>query len=162
MKNSCNWFRNVVRHYISPHDNSLCGCGRWCFHHTIWFGFLIREFQDISERSWGVLVVCKVCPSPNTSLLTMEERWNPGQWNLIMRWAGLSNHTGIKAFGGLCTKNVAAAKPEMEKRADAADASVLFFSLAVLICWLYTRKLAKKRAVLFAVCYKYYEISTVL
>ena len=39
---------------------------------------------------------------------------------------------------------------EMEKRADAADASVLFFSLAVLICWLYMRKLAKKRAVLYA------------
>ena len=32
----------------------------------------------------------------------------------------------------------------MEKRADAADASVLIFLLAVLICWLYTRKLAKK------------------
>ena len=38
---------------------------------------------------------------------------------------------------------------EMEKRADAADASVLFFSLAVLICWLYTRKLVKKE-----LCYK--------
>ena len=34
-------------------------------------------------------------------------------------------------------------KAEMEKRADAADAPVLFFSLAVLICLLYTRKLAK-------------------
>ena len=32
---------------------------------------------------------------------------------------------------------------EMEKRADAADASVLFFSFAVLIFWLYTHKLAK-------------------
>ena len=38
--------------------------------------------------------------------------------------------------------------PEMEKRADAAVASVLFFLLAVPIFWLYTRKLAKKRAVL--------------
>ena len=26
-----------------------------CFHHTIWFGFLIADFQDILERSWGVL-----------------------------------------------------------------------------------------------------------
>ena len=31
---------------------------------------------------------------------------------------------------------------EMEKRADGADASVLFFPLAVLIFWLYTCKLA--------------------
>ena len=31
----------------------------------------------------------------------------------------------------------------MEKRADAADTSVLFFPLAVLIFQLYTRKLAK-------------------
>ena len=53
-------------------------------------------------------------------------------------------------------------RSEMEKRADAADASVLFFSLAVLICWLYTRKLAKKGTVLFALCYKHCEISTVL
>ena len=30
---------------------------------------------------------------------------------------------------------------EMEKRADGADASVLFFSLAVLIFWLCIRKL---------------------
>ena len=44
--------------------------------------------------------------------------------------------------------------PEMEKRADAADASVLFFSLAVLICWLYTRKLAKKE-----LCYLHCAIS---
>ena len=35
---------------------------------------------------------------------------------------------------------------EMEKRAEAADASVLFFSMAVLICWLYTRKLAKTKS----------------
>ena len=41
---------------ISTHDNSQCGCGWWCFHHTIWFVFLITDFQDISERSWGVLV----------------------------------------------------------------------------------------------------------
>ena len=34
-------------------------------------------------------------------------------------------------------------EPEMEKRADSADASVLFFPLAVLIFWLYTCKLAK-------------------
>ena len=34
---------------------------------------------------------------------------------------------------------------EMEKRADGADASVLFFSLTVLICCLYTRKLAKQK-----------------
>ena len=33
---------------------------------------------------------------------------------------------------------------EMEKRADAGDATLQFFFLAVLICWLYTRKLAKK------------------
>ena len=46
-------------------------------------------------------------------------------------------------------------KAEMEKRADAADASVLFFSLAVLICWLYTRKLAKKE-----LCYLQCAIST--
>ena len=52
--------------------------------------------------------------------------------------------------------------PEMEKHADAADASVLFFSLAVLIRWLCTRKLAKKRAVLFTLCYKHCEMSTVL
>ena len=32
----------------------------------------------------------------------------------------------------------------MEKRAYGADASVLFFPLAVVICWLYTRKLAEK------------------
>ena len=31
MKTSCDWFRNVVRHSISPHDNSLCGCGLGCF-----------------------------------------------------------------------------------------------------------------------------------
>ena len=50
----------------------------------------------------------------------------------------------------------------MEKRADAADTSVLFFSLAVLIFWLYTRKLAKtlcyyhcaKSNVLEALCYE--------
>ena len=41
--------------------------------------------------------------------------------------------------------------PEMEKRADTADISVLFFSLVVLIFWLYTRKLAKI-AVLLALC----------
>ena len=35
---------------------------------------------------------------------------------------------------------------EMEKRVDAADASMLFFSLAVLFFWLYTRKLAKKKS----------------
>ena len=29
---------------------------------------------------------------------------------------------------------------EMEKRADSADISVLFFLIAVLIFWLYTRK----------------------
>ena len=40
---------------------------------------------------------------------------------------------------------------EMEKRADSADISVLFFSLVVLIFWLYTRKLAKT-AVLLALC----------
>ena len=34
---------------------------------------------------------------------------------------------------------------EMEKRADSADISVLFFLMAVLIFWLYTRK----RTVLF-------------
>ena len=32
------------------------------------------------------------------------------------------------------------ALPEMEKRADSADISVLFFLIAVLIFWLYTRK----------------------
>ena len=46
-------------------------------------------------------------------------------------------------------------KTEMEKRADAADTSVLFFSLAVLIFWLYvyayTHKLDKK-TVLLALC----------
>ena len=26
----------------------------WCFHGTIWFGYLITYFQDYSERSWGV------------------------------------------------------------------------------------------------------------
>ena len=31
-----------------------------------------------------------------------------------------------------------------KKHADGADASVLFSSLAVLICWLYTCKLVKK------------------
>ena len=46
----------------------------------------------------------------------------------------------------------------MEKRADGADASVLFFSLALLICWLYTRKLAKKKEL----CYKHRFMSTVL
>ena len=45
---------------------------------------------------------------------------------------------------------------EMEKRVDAADASVLFFSLAVLFCWLYTRKLAIKE-----LCYLHCAISTV-
>ena len=40
---------------------------------------------------------------------------------------------------------------EMEKRADRAVLSVLFFSLVVLIFWLYTRKLAKT-AVLLALC----------
>ena len=40
---------------------------------------------------------------------------------------------------------------EMEKRADSADISVLFFSLVVLIFWLYTRKLAKT-AVLLVLC----------
>ena len=52
-----------------------------------------------------------------------------------------------------------------------SDASVLFVSLAVLFCWLYTRKLPKKVlrylhcakiTVLFALCCKYSEISTVL
>ena len=42
-------------------------------------------------------------------------------------------------------------KAEMEKRVDSADISVLFFSLVVLIFWLYTRKLAKT-AVLLALC----------
>ena len=49
------------------------------------------------------------------------------------------------------TYNVIADVPEMEKRADTTDISVLFFSLAVLIFWLYTRKLAKD-AVLLALC----------
>ena len=40
---------------------------------------------------------------------------------------------------------------EMKKRADAADTSVLFFSLAVLIFLLYTHKLDKD-TVLLAVC----------
>ena len=40
---------------------------------------------------------------------------------------------------------------EMEKRADHADISVLFFSLVVQIFWLYTRKLAKT-TVLLALC----------
>ena len=40
---------------------------------------------------------------------------------------------------------------EMEKRADAADAAVLFFSLAVLIFWLDTTKL-DKNTVLYALC----------
>ena len=40
---------------------------------------------------------------------------------------------------------------EMEKGADTADISVLFFSLVVLIFWLYTRELAKT-AVLLALC----------
>ena len=39
----------------------------------------------------------------------------------------------------------------MEKRADTADISVLFFSLAVLIFWLYMHKLAKD-IVLLALC----------
>ena len=43
-----------------------------------------------------------------------------------------------------------------KKHADGADASVLFSSLAVLICWLYTCKLAEKE-----LCYNHYEISTV-
>ena len=34
MKTSCDWFRNVVLHSISPHDNSLRGCG--------WFGFITQ------------------------------------------------------------------------------------------------------------------------
>ena len=42
------------------------------------------------------------------------------------------------------------AHAEMEKRADTADISVLFF-LAVLIFWLYTRQLAKN-IVLLALC----------
>ena len=46
---------------------------------------------------------------------------------------------------------------EMEKRADAADASVLFFLLAVLIFWLYTRKLAKKE-----LCYLHCALTNVL
>ena len=51
--------------------------------------------------------------------------------------------------GGLTRSNVFCS--EMEKRADSADISVLFFSLVVLIFWLYTRKLAKT-AVLLALC----------
>ena len=46
---------------------------------------------------------------------------------------------------------------EMEKRADATDASVLFLSSVVLIFWLYTRRLVKKE-----LCYKHCDISTVL
>ena len=40
---------------------------------------------------------------------------------------------------------------EMEKRADAADISVLFFSLAVLIFWPYTCK-EDKDILLLALC----------
>ena len=68
--------------------------------------------------------------------------------------------------------------PEMEKRADGADASVLFFYLSVLICWLYTRIIAIQKqstvlqglyqrqfaisAVLFALCNKNCAMSSVL
>ena len=40
---------------------------------------------------------------------------------------------------------------EMEKRADAADTSVLFFSLAVLIFWIYMHKL-DENTVLLMLC----------
>ena len=53
-------------------------------------------------------------------------------------------HQGIGDLGFPDSEKLIAPQTEMEKRADAANASVLFFSLAVLICWLYTRKLAKK------------------
>ena len=47
--------------------------------------------------------------------------------------------------------------PEMEKRVDTMDISVLFFFLAVLIFWLCERKLARKKrcavsTVLKAIC----------
>ena len=50
--------------------------------------------------------------------------------------------------------------PEMEKRADGADASVLFFTLGCAIFCLYTCK-AKKHSVLLPLCYNC-PFSTVL
>ena len=50
----------------------------------------------------------------------------------------------------------------MEKRADSADISVLFFLLAVLIFWLYTRKQTVLFCtVLLALYYQYCAVSTV-
>ena len=52
---------------------------------------------------------------------------------------------------------------EMEKRADSADISVLFFLIAVLIFWLYTRKQTVLFCtVLLALYYQYCAVSTVL
>ena len=53
------------------------------------------------------------------------------------------------------------AVPEMEKRADAADTSVLFFSLAVLIFWPYTRNV-DDNIVLLALCEKQCTKETLL
>ena len=51
----------------------------------------------------------------------------------------------------------------MEKRADSADISVLFFLIAVLIFWLYTRKQTVLFCtVLLALYYQYCAVSTVI
>ena len=49
----------------------------------------------------------------------------------------------------------------MEKRADSADISVLFFFIAVLFFWLYTRKQTVLCTVLLALYYLYCAVSTV-
>ena len=64
-------------------------------------------------------------------------------WRTAFRFVvgGLAGGSWLIQFrsGG---KGVGGGQTEMEKRADSADISVLFFSLVVLIFWLFTRKLA--------------------
>ena len=64
-----------------------------------------------------------------------------------MKWSGCIAESGkTDVFGQNC--NNVGRNAEMEKHADTVDISVLFFSLVVLIFWLYTHKLAKTAVLL--------------
>ena len=84
---------------ISPHDNSHTDCyheGKWhCrktflnqFHYVFikQFGlFLIREFQDYSERSWGVLII---------TIINYHCQWDKGGKGLVLTSPSLNKKRG--------------------------------------------------------------------
>ena len=61
--------------------------------------------------------------------------------------------SSLNKFDLVLTVGGGAPQPEMEKRVDIVDISVLIFLIAVLIFWLYTRKQTVLCTVLLALCY---------